>query len=912
MSEYKDTVQKAYIAYYGRPADPEGLYYWIGRLEAEGGSFNALIDAFGNSEESISLYNGYSGEALIEAIYLQLLGREAESGGLNYYVTLLNTGQASAANIAQRIFDGASGDDATMLNNKLGVANKFTDSLNTDSKIASYAGDYAASKARELIDAVTVDTIVSLVDTDGVVSSIIASSSAITGSIYVLYDIDDVVQTTWGNDVIIAQSSTFNAGDVIIDSAANRDNDKLELTLTSAGEAASVSNIENINVKIDSLAGNTSSYDASNTLGATITMNIGKALDGKATIHSLGANKAVAGDLVEYLTLTGVGSTMIDMGNAIVGSFDAATPTDDVSIVINGNALIEIGHTTAFDRVELNLTDEATLVLGSLTQTGNVVITGDSDLTLVNAGILSADKITTTGAGFITANISKADAVDATLWSAVDSILVSVDMNGAGITTASGSIITVNRPQTSMQLISGTTNVEDVITLKTRYDHATDLTFTDFESVKLVVDAPITIDSLVLGSKVAFLGTASTITVLSSDASLADFTSFEGEINYRASGDVIIGSGIGGGVFYSADANLVFGGDDSTEIVDLSLANGKTQTIELGAGNDMLVISDTLDNSGVATLYLDGGSGTDTLFLTNGTSLVENENDITLISVEKILVENVTVDDPAALTDTNDTLAVTLPGHVLTLRETNISTEEAGDDLTVNITVTSQITNLSDITHTNVDTFNILGRGYSDDIIIGTPDDDVFYTGNAGLSVSQIFSGVEGKDTYVFDVLESGVAAADVFDERLIVQISDFVVIGSDYDSLDISATDVEADSSGIDVSAATIDMVDGAMVAVTASVDDGEIRLAGDDQHLQKFDTLAEWVKVADILFDQTAGDGLDGALFFEFEGDTFVVTDQDTSGVSELTGIIKLAGTIGVTGLTFDGYSPNSINLL
>ena len=32
-TDYFDTVEKIYIAYYQRPADPSGLIYWAARLE---------------------------------------------------------------------------------------------------------------------------------------------------------------------------------------------------------------------------------------------------------------------------------------------------------------------------------------------------------------------------------------------------------------------------------------------------------------------------------------------------------------------------------------------------------------------------------------------------------------------------------------------------------------------------------------------------------------------------------------------------------------------------------------------------------------------------------------------------------------------------------------------------------------
>ncbi|MGT2490364.1 hypothetical protein ACU4GD_06975 [Cupriavidus basilensis] len=68
-SAYYDQVQKVYIAYYGRPADPVGLELWSTKLDLAGGNLNAIIDAFGNSAESNALYGNQSYEAKVNAIY---------------------------------------------------------------------------------------------------------------------------------------------------------------------------------------------------------------------------------------------------------------------------------------------------------------------------------------------------------------------------------------------------------------------------------------------------------------------------------------------------------------------------------------------------------------------------------------------------------------------------------------------------------------------------------------------------------------------------------------------------------------------------------------------------------------------------------------------------------------------------
>ncbi len=39
---YEDRVLDAYLAYYGRPADPAGLAFWADQLETEGGNLDSI------------------------------------------------------------------------------------------------------------------------------------------------------------------------------------------------------------------------------------------------------------------------------------------------------------------------------------------------------------------------------------------------------------------------------------------------------------------------------------------------------------------------------------------------------------------------------------------------------------------------------------------------------------------------------------------------------------------------------------------------------------------------------------------------------------------------------------------------------------------------------------------------------
>jgi hypothetical protein len=128
-ASHSDTIQKAYIAYYGRPADPGGLDYWAGRLESANGDLSALIDAFGSSDEFNSRFGSLSNSDLITNIYQQLYNRTPDSGGLAFYTEQLDTGNTNLQKITLDVLYGAQNTDLDKLNNKLTAANAFTENV---------------------------------------------------------------------------------------------------------------------------------------------------------------------------------------------------------------------------------------------------------------------------------------------------------------------------------------------------------------------------------------------------------------------------------------------------------------------------------------------------------------------------------------------------------------------------------------------------------------------------------------------------------------------------------------------------------------------------------------------------------------------------------------------------------------
>lgn len=123
---YIQTIQDCYIAYYGRPADPGGLDYWVGRLDAAGGDLTAIVDAFGTSAEFTERFGDLETTELINAIYQRLFKRDAEEGGLSFYANMLDSGEKSLGSIALDILNGTQGDDLVLLDEKRAVAEAFT------------------------------------------------------------------------------------------------------------------------------------------------------------------------------------------------------------------------------------------------------------------------------------------------------------------------------------------------------------------------------------------------------------------------------------------------------------------------------------------------------------------------------------------------------------------------------------------------------------------------------------------------------------------------------------------------------------------------------------------------------------------------------------------------------------------
>jgi uncharacterized protein (DUF1501 family) len=83
-------ITRLYLAYFGRPADGDGLRYWVGT----GLSTAAISDAFAASDEFRRRYGSLSDPQFVQLVYLNVLGRSPDAGGLQHWQTALRAGMS--------------------------------------------------------------------------------------------------------------------------------------------------------------------------------------------------------------------------------------------------------------------------------------------------------------------------------------------------------------------------------------------------------------------------------------------------------------------------------------------------------------------------------------------------------------------------------------------------------------------------------------------------------------------------------------------------------------------------------------------------------------------------------------------------------------------------------------------------
>lgn len=378
-------LQKAYLAYFGRPVDTQGGLTYASASEA------AVTNAFSGSAESQSLYGASFGTAQVNAIYQMLFGRDAEPAGLTYWVDRVNSGVVSPAGAALAILEGAQNADATAITNKIATSALFTAGLDTTAEILGYSGNTAAATARNFLKTVTT-TAATQAAVDAAIASTVTAGSTGTGSTFTLTTALDTVTGTSGADTFkgdFTATATLNAGDTV---NGGEGTDTLQMfgTYVSTNMPLGIKSVENLVLAVAADANldltaytkavtgieKVSISDATLMSGKTVTTTAGQSLSlatgasssvtagtvtwaASATDTSLNLElagyQAVAGGTPAALTVTGAAATTLNI-SSVTGTNKTGTftgPTTVTSHVITGDKALTYALAAA-DAAALN------------------------------------------------------------------------------------------------------------------------------------------------------------------------------------------------------------------------------------------------------------------------------------------------------------------------------------------------------------------------------------------------------------------------------------------------------------------------------------------------------------------------------------------------------------------------------
>jgi S-layer protein len=591
MATYTEALQKLYVAYFTRPADVRGLAYWEAIVEAAGGNTAAVSAAFAASAEYKATYANMSNLQIVNKVYNNLFGHDADLPGLNYWVDLLDAKAITIDNVVKAIAEGALTTDLTAYNNKVTAATQFTTAMDTTAEVLAYETTLGQTAGKNFVTSVTTDATLATAtgNLPTTLSAMVTETTPVpTPMNFTLTTGVDTFTGGAGADVFAATVTAASNPIGGLDALTGGEGvDALKIADTSVAAAAdfnlvtglAVSGIENLTVITNGALGTNggTSFDISGFAGLT-----------NASLTAVGAGTAggskikAAGTTDVTLLVTGANDGEVVGGKAV----SITTGTGDVnasgsaltSVTVNGGDVGTINNHSAGGTANAGTT-MTTLTLDGVT--GAASAAGGRALTTVNlANIGQAHTLTITNAtASHTLNVGVTDTGwDATTGAAVTSAVVDAAATKVAITATGDSNLDVTAGVATSVTVAG--------------EGYLDLDLTSAAAVT-------SIDASANSGGVDFSGVAAgAISVKGSAARDTITTTQTAKVTF----------------------DMGAGNDDVT--IGTLIAAGST--INLGAGNDKLLKgAGSVDvSTATAVTVVDGGAGTDSI----GAALINAAN----------------------------------------------------------------------------------------------------------------------------------------------------------------------------------------------------------------------------------------------------------------------------------------------
>jgi len=113
----EEEISGLYLTTIGRSPDSDGVAYWVNEVMLGKLTVAQVGQSFFDQLEVKAKYDGLDTTAFVQAVYQNVLGRDAEQAGLDYWVGQLNNGTFTNDRFIEAVNNGATGDDATRLSN---------------------------------------------------------------------------------------------------------------------------------------------------------------------------------------------------------------------------------------------------------------------------------------------------------------------------------------------------------------------------------------------------------------------------------------------------------------------------------------------------------------------------------------------------------------------------------------------------------------------------------------------------------------------------------------------------------------------------------------------------------------------------------------------------------------------------
>ena len=183
-TNYTTELQKLYVAYFNRPADPAGLAFWNGVVAANGGNTAVVSADFAGQAEYTAAYAGMNSTQIITQVYQNLFSHGPDAAGRDYWVNALDKKIFTIDQIVAEVANGALTTDKTAFANKVSAATAFTNAVNTDVEMKAYTGDAANAAAKTFIAGITTDATLAAALTpanlDASVAAVVKAGTAFT------------------------------------------------------------------------------------------------------------------------------------------------------------------------------------------------------------------------------------------------------------------------------------------------------------------------------------------------------------------------------------------------------------------------------------------------------------------------------------------------------------------------------------------------------------------------------------------------------------------------------------------------------------------------------------------------------------------------------------------------------------